>query len=69
MDYICRMQSAPMTVIETPSFLRDAKRLMDDEERQEVVAFLAHNPDAGDILQGTGGNIPHEVNHERQPHC
>ncbi len=29
-----------MTVIETPSFLRDAKRLMDDEERQEIVAFL-----------------------------
>jgi hypothetical protein len=44
-----------MTVIETPSFLRDAKRIMDDEERQEIVAFLAHNPNAGDILQGTGG--------------
>jgi hypothetical protein len=44
-----------MTVIETPSFLRDAKRLMDDEERHEIVAFLAHNPNAGDILQGTGG--------------
>ena len=44
-----------MTVIETPSFLRDAKRLMDDGERQEIVAFLAQNPGAGDILQGTGG--------------
>ena len=44
-----------MTVTETPSFLRDAKRLMGDEERQEIVAFLAQNPDAGDILQGTGG--------------
>jgi len=44
-----------MTVIETPSFLRDAKRLMDEEEREKIVAFLAQNPDAGDILQGTGG--------------
>jgi hypothetical protein len=49
------MRTDPVTVVETPSFLRDAKRLMDDEERQEIVAFLAHNPNAGDILQGTGG--------------
>jgi hypothetical protein len=49
------MQSVPMTVIETPSFLRDAKRLMDEAERLEIIAFLARNPDAGDILQGTGG--------------
>ena len=55
MDYMWSMRTAPMTVIETPSFLRDAKRLMDAEERQEIVAFLAHNPNAGDILQGTGG--------------
>ena len=55
MAYIYLMRIAPMTVIETPSFLRDAKRLMDDEERQEIVAFLAQNPDAGDLLQGTGG--------------
>jgi len=55
MDYIYLMRTAPMTVIETPSFLRDAKRLMDEEERQEIIAFLAHNPNAGDILQRTGG--------------
>ena len=55
MAYIYPMRTAPMTVIETPSFLRDAKRFMDDEERQEIVAFLAQNPNAGDLLQGTGG--------------
>ena len=55
MAYTHPMQTAPMTVIETPSFLRDTKRLMDGEERQEIVAFLAHNPSAGDILQGTDG--------------
>ena len=55
MAYLYLMRTAPMTVIETPSFLRDAKRLMDDEEREEIVAFLAQNPNAGDLLQGTGG--------------
>ena len=55
MAYMYPMRTAPMTVIETPSFLRDAKRLMNEEERQKIVAFLAQNPDAGDILQGTGG--------------
>ena len=55
MAYIYLMRTALMTVIETPSFLRDAKRLMDDEERQEIVSFLAQNPDTGDLLQGTGG--------------
>ena len=40
MAYIYLMRTAPMTVIETPSFLRDAKRLMDDAERQELAALL-----------------------------
>jgi hypothetical protein len=44
-----------MTVIETPSFLRDAKRLIDDEERQEKEL-------------SAGEDISNEVNHERQPH-
>ncbi|MDR2695068.1 MAG: type II toxin-antitoxin system RelE/ParE family toxin [Deltaproteobacteria bacterium] len=28
---------------------------MDEEERQELVAFLAHNPNSGNVLQRTGG--------------
>ena len=55
MTYIYTMQPVPMTVIETPSFLRDAKHLMDEAERLEIISFLARNPDAGDIVQGTGG--------------
>ena len=55
MAYIYHMQNTLMTVVETPSFLRDAKRLMDETERLEVISFLARNPDAGDIVQGTGG--------------
>ena len=44
-----------MTVIETQSFLRTAKALVSDEERMDLIAYLAENPTAGDIMEGTGG--------------
>jgi len=37
------------------SFLTPTRKLMDDEEREELVAFLAYNPTAGVVVQGTGG--------------
>jgi hypothetical protein len=33
------MNAAPMTVVETPFFLRIATALLDDEERSELVMF------------------------------
>ena len=39
-----------MTVVETPGFLRDAATAMAESERDEVVSFLAANPDAGDVM-------------------
>ena len=44
-----------MTVIETPGFLRDAAAELTDEERTEVISFLAANPEVGDIMPETGG--------------
>ena len=44
-----------MTVVETPGFLRDAAAAMAESERDEVVYFLAANPDAGDLMPDTGG--------------
>lgn len=44
-----------MTVLETPGFLRDAAAVLADAERTELIAFLAANPDAGEILPETGG--------------
>jgi hypothetical protein len=44
-----------MTVVETPSFLRDAASALTDEERTEAISFLAANPEAGDIMPDTGG--------------
>jgi hypothetical protein len=44
------------TVVETPEFLRRARECgVTDEERAEIVAFLAANPTAGDEISGTGG--------------
>ena len=44
-----------MTVVETPGFLREAAAAMTDEERTEMIAFLAASPEAGDLIPGTGG--------------
>jgi hypothetical protein len=44
-----------MTVVETPGFLRDAASALTDQERTEMISFLAANPEAGDIMPETGG--------------
>jgi hypothetical protein len=43
------------TVVETPEFLAAARRLFSEAERRELIDFLAANPTAGDLMQGTGG--------------
>lgn len=43
---------ALQTVVELPEFLRRAKSIMSDEEREEVVGYLAANPEAGIPLGG-----------------
>jgi hypothetical protein len=40
------------TVVETEPFLRRAKAIMTDEEREGIVVFLAANPEAGISLGG-----------------
>lgn len=44
-----------MTVVETPSFLRDAQHALTEEERVNLVSYLASNPYAGDVMPGCGG--------------
>ena len=44
------------TVVETAAFLSDARFLaMPDEERLAIVTSIAANPEAGDVIKGTGG--------------
>jgi mRNA-degrading endonuclease RelE of RelBE toxin-antitoxin system len=44
-----------MTVVETARFLKDVKPMMSDSAREELVAFLGANPEAGEIIPETGG--------------
>jgi hypothetical protein len=44
------------TVVETESYLRDAKAAgVTDNERLGIADFIAANPDAGNEIRGTGG--------------
>lgn len=36
-------------------FLADTRKLMDDEDRAELVDYLAYHPAAGMVVPGTGG--------------
>jgi hypothetical protein len=44
-----------VTVAETPTFMRQAEGIWNDEERDAFVAFIAANPEAGDVIPETGG--------------
>ena len=46
---------AMFTVIETPTFLRLASDCWNDEDRMSFITFIAANPDAGDVVPGSGG--------------
>jgi hypothetical protein len=43
------------TIAELPSYISFAEKHLTLEERQAIIDFLAKNPKAGDIMQGTGG--------------
>jgi hypothetical protein len=45
----------PVTVLETTSFIRAAADCLSDEERQAFIDYIARKPEAGDLIQGTGG--------------
>jgi len=43
------------TVIETPTFQKQAASVWTDEEREAFIAFIASEPDAGDVIPGAEG--------------
>jgi hypothetical protein len=42
-------------VAELPSYVRLADKLLNAEERQDLISYLAERPKAGDIMEGTNG--------------
>ena len=49
------MKKELITVVETASFVTDAKVCMTNEERTEAINMIAANPECGDIVSGGGG--------------
>ncbi len=44
------------TIVETPSYLADAKGAgLSESDRDAIVEMLANDPEAGDEISGTGG--------------
>ena len=49
------MPRAPITVAETPLFLRQAADIWDEAEHDAFVTYIASHPEAGDVIPETGG--------------
>ena len=43
------------TVAETPIFQRYAAEVWSTSEREQFISFIAANPQAGDLIRGSGG--------------
>jgi hypothetical protein len=50
-----------MIFIEAPAFIRRILELLDDDDYGQFQAVLGENPEAGDVIAGTGG--------PRNSHC
>ncbi|MDR2991176.1 MAG: type II toxin-antitoxin system RelE/ParE family toxin [Burkholderiaceae bacterium] len=44
-----------LTVVETPEFMDWCTRVWSDDERTEFINWIAANPNAGDVIAGSGG--------------
>jgi hypothetical protein len=55
MTYFEETLTVPVTVVEMVTFARDAARIWTEAERAEFTDYIAHHPEAGVIVQGTGG--------------
>ncbi len=48
-------KKAFITVVETPSYLRRAEKLLSEDERFGVVSLVGEDPECGVVMRGTGG--------------
>jgi len=55
MTYIVEALTLPVTVVELPTFTKDAERIWSEDERAEFTDYIARYPEVGAIVQGTGG--------------
>ncbi|TEA79960.1 hypothetical protein ERE07_03240 [Allopusillimonas ginsengisoli] len=43
------------SIAELPTYIKLADKLLGENERRNLIDFLAQHPKAGDIIEGTGG--------------
>ena len=43
------------TIVEMPEFLRKAEALMSEDEKQEIINYIAAHTESGILMKGTGG--------------
>jgi len=43
------------TVIETPTFQKQAEKIWSDDERMAFISWIAEHPTAGDVIPGADG--------------
>ena len=56
MDYIEKQAPGRLvTVVETPTFISRADKLLTADEHDALIAHLAAHPTAGDLVPGAGG--------------
>ncbi len=55
MAYSPTMPGTPITVAETPLFVRQAEGVWGAEDREAFVNYIAANPEIGDVIPDTGG--------------
>ena len=44
-----------LTIVETPTFLADVDQIWSEGERLEFFAWIATDPETGDVIPGSGG--------------
>ena len=55
MAYSGLVKRTPVSVVETETFMRQIDAVLSTASREELIGFLAFNPEAGQVIPGTGG--------------
>jgi len=45
-----------IAVVETEEFLADVQGVLSEEEQDDLILYVAHFPEAGDVIPETGGH-------------
>lgn len=54
-DTIKSMRERLLTIVETAPFPKQAEGHLSEDERDELVGYVARHPEAGDLIPGLGG--------------